>query len=90
MQDAAQHERFIAHPGPNNDGGHRLFENRTQHDDAEQGSERNRRDLDQQRHHHAPDEFQGRDARDGGTGRHDNIKQTGRGGGNRSDEDRGQ
>ena len=88
--DADDHERLIANPGANNDGGHRLFENRTQHDNAEQGSERNRRDRDLQRHGHAADEFQGHDAREGGTGRPDAVKQTGRGGGNRSDEDRGQ
>ena len=85
---AEVHDRTLDNGAPVHDGGHRLFENRTQHDEAEQGSERNRRDRDQQKHHHAADEFQGRDAHEGGVGRPDVVKQTGRGGGNRSDEDR--
>ena len=87
--DADLHEKKIANPDSERDGGHRLFENRTQHDDAEKSSEHNRRDRDVQRHGHAADQFQGHDAPDGGTGRPDTVKNTGKGGGNRSREGHG-
>lgn len=90
--DADDHERLIANPGPNNDGGHRLFENRTQHDEAEKNSEKNRRDIDMQRHDHDHEEFQGRGGHAGSPHAPDHsasVKSTGQGGGNRSDEDRG-
>lgn len=92
--DAELHERKIAHPALERDGGHRLFENRTQHDEAEKNSEKNRRDIDLRRHDHDSAEFQGRSGhsghpaatpQDGVT----NIHSTGQGGGNRSDADRG-
>lgn len=91
--DADAHERLIANPGPNNDGGHRLFENRTQHDEAEKNSEKNRRDIDMKRHDHDNEEFQGRGGHAGSPHAPDHsahVKSTGQGGGNRSDEDRGQ
>jgi hypothetical protein len=90
--DADDHERLIANPGANSDGGHRLFENRTQHDDAEKNSEKNRRDIDVRRHDHDAQEFQNRGGHAGSVHHHDdpaNIKSTGHGGGNRSDADRG-
>lgn len=92
--DADDHERRIENPDLNRDGKHRLFENRTQHDEAEQGSERNRRDRDVNRHGHDREEFQGHGgtghAENGTTERPDRIRNVGQGGGNRSDEDRGQ
>lgn len=90
---AHDHEARIEHPGEERDGGHRLFENRTQHDEGERNSEKGRRDRDLQRHDHDAREFQGHEghadapggASDGDTA---NIKNTGKGGGNRSDADR--
>ena len=70
--DAEAHEKRIANPGLERDGGHRLFENRTQHDEAEKNSEKNRRDIDMQRHGHDHDEFQGR----GGPHRAPRVAQT--------------
>lgn len=92
--DADDHERRIANPDLNRDGGHRLFENRTQHDEAEKNSEKNRRDIDMRRHGHDPAEFQGRGGHtahpEGGDTDHSaNIRSVGQGGGNRSDRDRG-
>ena len=92
--DAELHERIIANPEFNADGGHRLFENRKQHDEAEKNSEKNRRDIDMRRHGHDPAEFQGRGGHtahpEGGDTDHSaNIRSTGQGGGNRSDADRG-
>ena len=92
--DADDHERRIANPDLNRDGGHRLFENRTQHDEAEKNSEKNRRDIDMKRHGHDPAEFQGRGGHTahpegGDTDHRANIRSTGQGGGNRSDADRG-
>ncbi|MGZ8458038.1 MAG: hypothetical protein ACXW61_17950 [Gemmatirosa sp.] len=88
-----EHERRIDNPAANRDGGHRLFENRTQHDEAEKNSEKNRRDADMRAHGHDSEEFQG----PGGFTAHPqsgdqhhsaSIRQVGQGGGNRSDEDR--
>ena len=90
--DADDHERMIANPAANTDGGHRLFENRIQHDEAEKNSEKNRRDIDMKRHGHDHEEFQGRGGHAGSVHHEDhsaNIKSTGQGGGNRSDADRG-
>jgi hypothetical protein len=91
--DANDHERRIANPALERDGGHRLFENRTQHDEAEKNSEKNRRDIDMRRHGHDNDEFQGRGGHTAhpASGEQDhsaNIRSVGQGGGNRSDEDR--
>ena len=92
--DADDHERRIANPGLERDGGHRLLENRTQHDEAEKNSEKNRRTIDRERHNHDREEFQG----PGGFTAHPaagdqhhsaNVRQVGQGGGNRSAEDRG-
>ena len=58
--EAELHERMISNPSFENDGGHRLFENRIQHDEAEKNSEKNRRDVDMERHDHDPESFQGR------------------------------
>ena len=55
---AEQHERIMANPALNADGGHRLFENRKQHDEAEKNSEKNRRMIDVERHGHDADRFQ--------------------------------
>lgn len=85
---AQKHDQLAEHPGFEPDGGHRLFENRTQHDEAEQGSERNRRDRDVARHAHDGGHFQGH-SDPGGRPEPDTVKNTGRGGGNRSDQDRG-
>ena len=91
--EAELHERMIANPSFENDGGHRLFENRTQHDEAEKNSEKNRRDIDMQRHGHDPDEFQGRGGHSGHpavTPDHSaSIKSTGEGGGNRAKDEHG-
>lgn len=89
-----EHERRIENPGANRDGGHRLFENRTQHDEAEKNSEKNRRDADMRAHRHDADEFQGPGGftahpKGGDQGHSANIRQVGQGGGNRKDEDRG-
>lgn len=43
------HEQMLAEGG---DGGHRLVEGRKQHDEAERNSERNRQDIDAERHKH--------------------------------------
>ena len=43
--------RADEHPA---DGGHRLFEGRKQHDEAEKNSEKNRREIDVERHGHDP------------------------------------
>lgn len=92
--DADLHERKIAAPDAERDGGHRLFENRTQHDEAEKNSEKNRRDIDMRRHDHDPEQFQGR----GGHAGHPattpdhasaTVKSTGQGGGNRAPADHG-
>jgi hypothetical protein len=56
--DAELHERIMANPDFNADGGHRLFENRKQHDEAEKNSEKNRRIIDVERHGHDADQFQ--------------------------------
>jgi hypothetical protein len=56
--DAELHERIIANPEFNADGGHRLFENRKQHDEAEKNSEKNRRMIDVERHGHDASQFQ--------------------------------
>jgi hypothetical protein len=92
--DADEHERRIANPAFERDGGHRLLENRTQHDEAEKNSEKNRRAIDMERHKHDGDEFQGPGGFTahprGGDGSHSaNVRQVGQGGGNRSAEDRG-
>ena len=49
--EAELHERLIHEGG---DGGHRLVEGRKQHDEAKRNSERNRQDIDEERHKHAP------------------------------------
>ena len=91
--EAEMHEQKIANPGAENDGGHRLFENRTQHDEAEKNSEKNRRDIDMNRHDHDPESFQGRGGHSGHpatTPDHSaTIKSTGEGGGNRSKDEHG-
>lgn len=90
--DADDHERMLARSPADADGGHRLYENRTQHDEAEKNSEKNRRDIDMQRHGHDHEQFQGRGGHAGSAHGHDEparVKSTGQGGGNRSDEDRG-
>ncbi len=92
--DAQAHERMIANPSLNNDGGHRLFENRLQHDHAEKHSEQTRRQIDVERHGHDHDQFQ---IPGGHTGHpattpehaHATVKSTGEGGGNRSREELG-
>lgn len=91
--DADAHEAKIANPIDQRDGGHRLFENRLQHDEAERASEKNRLTIDVESHKHDRDEFQVR----GGHAEHPaahynhtaNVKSTGDAGGNRSDADRG-
>ena len=92
--EAAAHERMMADPSLNRDGGHRLVENRLQHDEAEKNSEKNRMMRDAERHGHDRERFQvpgGREAhpRAGGHGEGRTVKAGGQGGGNRSDEDRG-
>jgi hypothetical protein len=47
------------------DGGHRLFEGREQHDPADEGSERNRKDIDVERHGHDPAAFEPRGGKPG-------------------------
>jgi hypothetical protein len=92
--DAQLHERKIANPELERDGGHRLFENRTQHDHAEKHSEQTRRQIDVQRHGHDADDFQ---IPGGHTGHpattpdhaHAKVKSTGEGGGMRSPEEHG-
>lgn len=93
--DAALHDAKIANPGFERDGGHRLFENRVQHDEAEKNSEKNRIAADVHRHKHEREQFQ----MEGGRETHPalpqdppygTVKSGGQGGGNRSDEDRSQ
>lgn len=86
--DAAMHNRMIANPELENDGGHRLFENRTQHDDAESDSEQNRRNLDVERHDHDPAMLQGHDASER-SGHGATVDNTGHGGGNRAKDNHG-
>lgn len=86
--DAELHERMIDHLGDQNDGSHRLFENRTQHDDAEKDSEQNRRNRDVQRHDHDRSHVQGHDASER-SGHGATVKNTGEGGGNRAKTDHG-
>ena len=85
--DAELHDRMIANPSDQNDGGHRLFENRTQHDEAEIDSEQNRRDRDVERHGHDTSKFQGHTAADRSGDA--TVMNTGEGGGNRADTDHG-
>ena len=85
--EAELHDRLIANPGYENDGGHRLFENRIQHDRAEHASEQNRLDQDVERHDHNTAVVQGRDA-PGHSNQHATVKNTGEGGGNRAAADR--
>ena len=47
---AELHERLI-HEG--SDGGHRLVEGRKQHDEADRNSDRNRLEIDEERHKHS-------------------------------------
>lgn len=75
--EAELHERMIANPEFEADGRHRLFENRKQHDEAERGSERNRRDRDLERHDHDRTRFQGHERERGDV----TIRQSGKGGG---------
>jgi hypothetical protein len=49
---------MMENPGCNRDGGHRLVENRLQHDEAEKNSEKNRMVIDAQRHGHDREGFQ--------------------------------
>ncbi len=86
--DAELHSRMIEHPELENDGGHRLFENRTQHDDAENQSEQNRRNRDAERHDHDEREIQGF-GQSATPGHSATVKITGRGGGNRAKTDHG-
>lgn len=93
--DAAMHERKIANPELERDGGHRLFENRLQHDHAEKHSEQTRLQIDVQRHGHDHDQFQipgghtGHPATTPEHGHGATIKSTGEGGGNRKPSDHG-
>jgi len=64
---AKLHERI--HEG-REDGGHRLMESRQQHDEAEKNSEKNRLEIDVERHKHDRDEFQ---IRGGGGTEHPNA-----------------
>jgi hypothetical protein len=75
--EADLHESMIRAPELNADGAHRLFENRKQHDEAERGSERNRRDIDVERHGHDRTRVQGHDREDSDV----TIRQSGMGGG---------
>jgi hypothetical protein len=93
-RDAERHERMMADPSLNRDGGHRLVENRLQHDEAEKNSEKNRMMRDADRHGHDREGFQipgGRESHPaaGTDGPQRTMKAGGQGGGNRSDEDRG-
>lgn len=91
--EAEMHERMIADPTGANDGGHRLFENRTQHDEAERSSEKNRRVIDVERHEHEPDAFQipgGHTSHPASPSHHSaKVKSTGDAGGNRSKHEHG-
>ena len=75
--EADLHERKIENPEFEADGRHRLFENRKQHDEAERGSERNRRDADIERHGHDKTKFQGHERERGDV----TIRSSGKGGG---------
>ncbi|GJG86640.1 hypothetical protein tb265_18210 [Gemmatimonadetes bacterium T265] len=86
--DAELHNRMIANPSFENDGNHRLFENRTQHDEAEKDSEQNRRNQDVERHDHDRAAIQGHDASER-SGHGATVKNTGEGGGNRAKADHG-
>ena len=90
---ADAHERTMHDPSTR-DGGHRLVENRLQHDEAEKNSEKNRMTIDVQRHGHDPEGFQiqgGRETHPAAPqdGPERTMKAGGQGGGNRSKEDRG-
>jgi hypothetical protein len=92
--DAHLHEQKLADPALERDGGHRLFENRIQHDEAEKNSEKNRAVIDLERHGHDREQFQvpgGRETHPAlpQDGPPHTIKTGGQGGGNRSDADRG-
>lgn len=91
--EAEMHERMIENPSLENDGGHRLFENRIQHDDAERHSEKTRREIDVERHDHDANTFQqpgGHTAHPATTPEHSvTIKSTGKGGGNRAKDEHG-
>jgi hypothetical protein len=54
--------RADEHPA---DGGHRLFEGRTQNDPADRAAERNRLDIDVERHGHDPAEHEPRGGKPG-------------------------
>ena len=54
----ALHEGMIASAGEDSDGGHRLFENRKQHDEADHNQDKNRLGIDVNRHHHNREQFQ--------------------------------
>lgn len=87
-----RHEAAMHDPSQR-DGGHRLVENRLQHDEAEKNSEKNRMAIDVERHGHDPEGWQIQGGREshpaaGRTGPEKTMKAGGQGGGNRSDEDR--
>ena len=89
---ADRHERAINDPSAR-DGGHRLVENRLQHDEAEKNSEKNRMTIDVERHGHDAEGWQiegGRETHPAAPqdGPERTMKAGGQGGGNRSDEDR--
>ena len=54
----AAHERMMEAPDENRDGGHRLFENRKQHDEADHNQDKNRLGIDVNRHKHNREQFQ--------------------------------
>ena len=54
----AVHEAMIDAPVENNDGRHRLFENRKQHDEADHNQDKNRLGKDVNRHGHNREQFQ--------------------------------
>ena len=90
---AERHERAMHDPSAR-DGGHRLVENRLQHDEAEKNSEKNRMAIDVERHGHDREGFQLQGGRETHPalpqdGPDRTMKAGGQGGGNRSDEDRG-
>ncbi|HEY0780139.1 MAG TPA: hypothetical protein VGD56_19390 [Gemmatirosa sp.] len=87
--DAEQHDRMIANPEFENDGRHRLFENRIQHDEAEADSEQNRRNSDVERHGHDEALLQGHTASERLGHQGARVKNTGEGGGNRANSDHG-
>lgn len=70
---------------PEHDGGHRLFEGRKQHDEAERHSDKNRIIKDVDKHHHDAEQFQipgGRDVHPslGKDGPEETVKSPGKGG----------